>query len=123
MNALTKMLVLPETSLLETMKKISLGADRAVFVVDHLDKLIGSVTDGDIRRALLSGTSLTTPISKIMFRFPRCVQYSDKSFYKKKKKYVLEDKLPAIPVLDEFNKIKNILHWYDFVEKDQTESS
>jgi dTDP-glucose pyrophosphorylase len=47
---------------------IDKGAVQFAFVVDDNQRLVGTVTDGDIRRALLRGESFDTPIEKIMFR-------------------------------------------------------
>ena len=37
-----------------------------LFVVDETEKVIGSVTDGDIRRGLLRGVGLGDPVDDIM---------------------------------------------------------
>jgi len=42
-----------------------------VFVVDEMNHLEGVISDGDVRRALLSDVSLNTPVSKIMNLNPR----------------------------------------------------
>ena len=39
---------------------------KIVFVTDQESRLIGSVTDGDVRRAILKGTPIETRISFIM---------------------------------------------------------
>ena len=52
----------------EAIKVIEVGNVQIAFVVDEHKRLIGTVTDGDIRRALLRGESLDTPVKKIMFR-------------------------------------------------------
>lgn len=41
---------------------------RIAFILDESKCLIGTITDGDIRRALLRGESFDTPVDKIMFR-------------------------------------------------------
>ncbi len=44
--------------------------DEAVLIVDEDDRLCGILTDGDIRRAFLSGAKLATPVSAVMTRHP-----------------------------------------------------
>ncbi|MBV6645170.1 MAG: nucleotidyltransferase family protein [Cyclobacteriaceae bacterium] len=39
-----------------------------LFVVDEQDKMIGAVTDGDTRRALLKGAEIDAPITEVMFK-------------------------------------------------------
>lgn len=47
---------------LDRLNKLS-GRSMTLFVTDINDKLIGTVTDGDIRRALLNGLTLDAPVS------------------------------------------------------------
>ena len=43
---------------------------KIVLVVDRLGRLEGTVSDGDIRRGLLRGCDLNSPLSKILRRNP-----------------------------------------------------
>lgn len=43
---------------------------RIVFVVDSKGILLGSVTDGDIRRALLKGNTMNTPLTRVFHKNP-----------------------------------------------------
>ena len=45
---------------------IESGHMQFAFVVDENQKLIGTITDGDVRRALLRGDGLDTPVYRIM---------------------------------------------------------
>lgn len=56
-------------SIIEVLKKIdqlSSNNTRIVFVEDINKKIIGSVSDGDCRRALIKGKSLNAPVAEIM---------------------------------------------------------
>lgn len=52
---------------LEALNRLS-GATMTLFVVDADRKLLGSLTDGDVRRALLAGHSLSDPAATICRR-------------------------------------------------------
>jgi dTDP-glucose pyrophosphorylase len=59
----------PDTAcILDAMHSISLGAIGIALVVDGAQCLMGTVTDGDIRRAILSGSPLDSRISEHMQR-------------------------------------------------------
>ena len=45
-----------------------------VLVVDEADRLLGSVTDGDVRRGILRGVRLNSPVSEIMNAKPISVE-------------------------------------------------
>lgn len=47
-------------------RKIDQGAIGIVLVLDQNNRLLGTVTDGDVRRGLLNGLTLDCPVSKIM---------------------------------------------------------
>ena len=91
----------------EAMRTIDRGALGIAFVVDNDGKLTGIVTDGDIRRALLSGKSISTSVSEIMNRDP---VWMSESLEKEEIETFLrspsvESRMPAmgmirIPVLD-----------------------
>jgi dTDP-glucose pyrophosphorylase len=58
------------TPLTELIKKIDQGAMQIALIVNSDRSLLGTVTDGDIRRGLLKGISLKESASKVMNREP-----------------------------------------------------
>jgi len=63
-------LVSPDTSIRETIRIIDEGALKIALVVDAEKKLLGTVSDGDIRRGILKGFSLEDPVDALMNRYP-----------------------------------------------------
>lgn len=64
----------PKFSLSQTIKIIDQGAAQIALVVDKDQQLIGTVTDGDIRRGLMKGETLKSSVERVMqreFRFVR----------------------------------------------------
>ncbi len=62
---LTTPYVKPNFSIKEALKVIDEGAIKMAFVVDEEHRLLGTVSDGDIRRAILKGKSLEDTIQTI----------------------------------------------------------
>lgn len=58
--------VSPETPLGETIRRIDQSAIQGALVVDRNYRLVGVVTDGDIRRALLDGRDVSFPTGGVM---------------------------------------------------------
>jgi len=78
-----------------------------LFVIDDNNKLVGTLTDGDIRRGLLKEISLQEPVASFMFQHFRFLSY---------KKYHLEDLrrirnlgIRLVPILDDENRIVKII--------------
>lgn len=63
---LSKILIKQNTTILETLKVIDEAAVEIALVVNEQQKLIGTVTDGDIRRGLIRGAQLNETISGLM---------------------------------------------------------
>ena len=83
-----------------------------LFVVNRKEELIGTLTDGDIRRALLKGASINNKIEDFMhpdFRFLTDGKFSLQEIKKFKK-----DEIYLVPKVDENKKIIRIIN---FAEK------
>ncbi len=67
MSDITRHLISTNTSLREAVARLdALATDLNLFVVDEQRKLIGSITDGDIRRGIVQGLQLYDSIEKVM---------------------------------------------------------
>ncbi|WP_404417415.1 nucleotidyltransferase family protein [Marinospirillum sp.] len=64
-------LVQPTASLEKAIEVLDTSAQRILLVVDQQNKLLGTVTDGDVRRALLRHIDLSTPVAQIMNTQPK----------------------------------------------------
>lgn len=70
MKDIAQILVSPETSILDTIKTIESGSRQIALIVDAERHLLGTVTDGDIRRGILRGIGLDQQISNVMNTHP-----------------------------------------------------
>lgn len=74
------------------------GAKRIVLVIDENERLLGTLTDGDVRRALLRHQPLTTPVSEVMCTSPQVAQLD---WSREKILAVMENtRLLQLPVID-----------------------
>ncbi len=63
-------LVQPDTSLRDALQVIDVTGSQIALVVDATRRLLGTLSDGDVRRALLKGVTLTDPVRMAMHREP-----------------------------------------------------
>jgi Nucleoside-diphosphate-sugar pyrophosphorylase involved in lipopolysaccharide biosynthesis/translation initiation factor 2B, gamma/epsilon subunits (eIF-2Bgamma/eIF-2Bepsilon) len=68
-----KTLINPDTTILKTIETIDQAGLQIALVVNEEGQLLGTVTDGDIRRAIMKHLSLDEPVSKIMSSKPSFV--------------------------------------------------
>ena len=64
--SLEDVLVTAETSIREVMERVSANARGIVLLVDADGRLAATVTDGDIRRAILRGADLSMPVADLV---------------------------------------------------------
>jgi dTDP-glucose pyrophosphorylase len=92
---------------LEFLNKLS--PDPILFVVDQDDKLIGSLTDGDIRRGLLKNFTLSSQIDEIIQPNPRFIRKGENDIQK-----IIsyrEALFRILPVVDEKMQVVNIVNF------------
>ncbi len=97
-----------DKTLLETMHMINERGKGVCFIVDDNKMLIGIVTDGDIRRSILSGVSLDSSISEIVSSNFVYGRESDSYEYLLGK---LSEKVNIIPIVDDNNKVVDYLEY------------
>ncbi|MBP1653105.1 MAG: nucleotidyltransferase, partial [Bacteroidetes bacterium] len=70
-----KHLINQDATLMEGLARLNvLASDTILFVVDEDDKLVGSLTDGDIRRGLLRGLQLDSYVRDFIAKPPKIIQ-------------------------------------------------
>jgi dTDP-glucose pyrophosphorylase len=68
-----KTLVKPDATIQDVIRNLDESQLQIALVVTDAHVLLGTVTDGDVRRALLRGLDLQTNVGEIMFRSPMVV--------------------------------------------------
>lgn len=63
-------LVLVDQSILQALKCIDNASLQIALVVDADMRLVGTVTDGDVRRGILAGVKLDEPVTRVMNKTP-----------------------------------------------------
>lgn len=95
-----------DSTIREALKIIDSGAMQIAIVVDQDNRLVGTLTDGDIRRGLLNNLGLDDCIESIIFKTPTIAILSDTKEEILKK--ALAKKLHQIPIVDEDNRVIGI---------------
>ena len=94
-----KALISPSTTIFNTIKIIEASAMQIALVVEETNRLLGTVTDGDIRRGILKGVSLEQPVSKVMKTDPIVARPEQKR--EDNLNIMKEKRINQLPVVDE----------------------
>lgn len=98
----------------DALRVIDIGRMQIALIVDEKDILLGTLTDGDIRRGLLNGLDLNSPIENIIFKKPTVAKENDSK--KKILNLALSKNLRQIPIVDKNNKILGIHEIEEFIK-------
>jgi dTDP-glucose pyrophosphorylase len=114
---LITLLISSNTTLKESMQKLNDTAEQIVFVTDEDNKLLGTVTDGDIRRGLINGFKFSDKVEKVMFKQFTSFFCDEPDKKEKAERIMLREKIEQIPVLDKNNHIVDAVLWTDIFGK------
>ena len=99
---------------------IDRGCYGITLVVDHERRLLGTITDGDVRRAILAGKDLETPVSgllasKINTQYPKPVTAQVGAKRETLLKLLHENVLRQLPILDNDGRIVDLVMLDDLI--------
>jgi len=99
-----------EITIREAMKALDKTSEKCLLVVDENKKLIGTLTDGDLRRGILSGMNFSENISECYNK--DATTFTQGNYIQEGAARVLRDKkLDLIPVIDKDGKVVDYLTW------------
>jgi dTDP-glucose pyrophosphorylase len=114
---LTDLTVRPEASLLDTIAAISKGTKQIALVIDDAGVLLGTVTDGDVRRGLLRGLDMKALVTEVMNPNPTTASLGDDA------QTVMVEQLSrmihSVPVIDASGKVVGLFTDADLVTPDE----
>jgi dTDP-glucose pyrophosphorylase len=102
--------VQPNITIRKAMKALDKTAEKCLLVIDSNKKLLGTLTDGDLRRGILSGMKFSENILECYHKNPTILTYGNFE-PEDAKQLLLTKKLDLIPVLDEEHKVLDYLTW------------
>ncbi|MDB3895032.1 nucleotidyltransferase family protein [Candidatus Pelagibacter sp.] len=106
MKDIKKIKITKDATIKKALKIISDGAIRIAIVVDKKGRLIGTLTDGDIRRGFLRGLDINSSIDSIVFKKPFVVKKNDNK--ENLLKIAQKKKIYQIPIVDKKFKVIGI---------------
>lgn len=109
-------LVKPEENIKTALKKIDKNQCKLVFVVDDKNILLGSLSDGDIRRLILGGVGINEAIGERYHAHPVTVR-EGKINHKVCKSLFLRLHITMIPVVNRGNVVTGFIKWEDVFDK------
>ena len=111
-----KLHITTDTTIKESMRKLSKTGEKCLLVVEE-NLLLGTLSDGDLRKAILAGHSPQNKIIDIYNKNPFSLvegQYS----IEQAKEIFIKNKLSIIPIIDKHGEVIDVVTWNNIFSKD-----
>ena len=103
-----KVLLLPDQPMRAAIEAIDTSGLKIAIIIDEERRLLGVVTDGDIRRTLLQGHGLETPIREFMQAKPRTAHWgSDKQVLLSRLRH---EQILHMPIVDDDGRVRDLAY-------------
>lgn len=110
---LKSFLIQQDASIKQAMLQLTQEGIKILFIIDMQQKLIGTLTDGDIRRGIINGVELTTKITEIMKKTFFSLNINDENVKQKANELIQQYLIEHVPIIDDAGKVIDIISWYD----------
>ena len=104
------LIISPNKKIFDALRMIEENLHKSVIVVDKEKKLLGILSDADIRRALLKGIKLSDQIKKFYNKKIYFV-YENKFNLTSVKKKIFDDNLFVVPVINKHRKVTDFVSY------------
>lgn len=102
--------VKPNITIQQAMKALNKASEKCLLVIDENKKLLGTLTDGDLRRSILSGILVSENISN-SFNANPTVLVNEKYNREQAKRILRSKKLDLVPIIDSNGIVIDFVTW------------
>ena len=100
----------PNITIRQAMKKLNQGGEKCLIITDEENNLLGTLSDGDLRKAILNGKIMGDDIEPIFQHRPTVLHHEHYTLSEARRLFT-EEKFDIIPLVDDENKLKDVLYW------------
>ena len=110
--------VKPNITIRQAMKKLSQSGEKCLVIIDLNKKLLGTLSDGDLRKGILKGYEMNHSIEQIYQSNPTVFidgEYTDENV----KRIFAQQRFDLIPVINKKGKLIKILLWDEILKNNK----
>ncbi len=108
-------LILPSTSFKDALIEMSEKRLGSAILVNEANELVGVLSDGDVRRALLKGVSLKSEVRHFATLKPKSFKNLD-ALLLEALEFLERHKIQLLVCVDDYNKVLGVLHLHQLLE-------
>ena len=107
---MNKLIIKPDIIIRQAMKKLSQSGEKCLVIVNDMNILLGTLSDGDLRKAILNGSDMSDSIQNIYNSKPT-VLIAEKYEINEAKRLFTQKRFDLIPIVNDKGKLIDILLW------------
>jgi len=104
------LLTSPKISLLQALVLLKKTGKKCIIVVDNKKRLLGTITDGDLRSLIITKKNLNQSINKLYNPRPRYV-FENRFNINDLRKEIIRNRYELVPILDKSKKVVDVITW------------
>ena len=104
----------------QAMKKLSQSGAKCLVIIDEKNNLLGTLSDGDLRKAILNGSNMGDSIKNI-YQLNPTVLLNEEYVIEDAKKLFTNNKFDLIPIVDNKGKLVDVLQWESVFKNGESE--
>ena len=112
------MKIILNSNIKQAIKILNKYGTRTLVVLNKNNQVIGTLSDGNIRRSILKGVNLESSINDIYNNNP-IVIYENEINFQKLKKIFLKKKIQLIPIINKKKELKTIFYLEDIIKHEE----
>ena len=105
-----KLIVLPDITIKEAFKILSNAGEKCLIVADENKIILGTLSDGDLRKSILKGAVIGDAIAGIFQQNPTVIVENEYKLEQAKEIFI-KNRFDLIPIVDREGKVLDVLVW------------
>lgn len=120
---LRSLLISPQSTVKEAIQRLNETGRKILFITDAQETLLGTLSDGDIRRGIIDGMVLTAPVESVMKQKFHSLSTATHNLSHEARLLMQQHMIEQIPVVNEGGKIVDVMLWIDFLGEERPKAA
>lgn len=116
---LKSLLISPHSTVKESIQRLNETGRKILFITDARDRLLGTLSDGDIRRGIIAGAALTAPVECVMRKEFISLTTTTRDLSQEARRLMQQHVIEHIPIIDKDGMIVDVILWIDILTEEK----
>ena len=112
------LLIKPNANIKNALEQLSKTGEKCLVVVDKKNKILGTISDGDVRKAILKGKFYKNKISEFYQKNPIFLRKENYSL-SQAKNILIKKRIDIIPIIEKSRKVVDVLTFEKIFKKNK----